>query len=135
VDFNPEVCQELNSRGVKCYFGDLANTGTLMEAGLEKARLVVSSIPDTILKGTTNMSLLNYIKRINPSTRVIVTADRVNSAEKLWTAGADFVILPEVEISDRLATVLQQLFTEEQTPDICKACHRQHMEHKGIVAG
>ncbi len=135
VDFNPEVCQELNSRGVKCYFGDLANTGTLMEAGLEKARLVVSSIPDTILKGTTNMSLLNYIKRINPSARVIVTADRVNSAEKLWTAGADFVILPEVEISDRLATVLQQLFTEEQTPDICEACHRQHMEHKGIVAG
>ena len=133
VDFNPEVCQELNRRGVKCLFGDLANTGTLTEAGLEKARLVISSIPDTILKGTSNVALLNYTKRVNPRARVVVTAERVLSAERLWDAGADFVILPEVEISDKLALVMQKLFSEEKTPDVCAECHQRLADYKGMV--
>jgi Kef-type K+ transport system membrane component KefB len=133
IDFNPEVCQELNRRGIKCLFGDLANTGTLTEAGLEKARLVVSSIPDTILKGTNNTSILNYVKRVNPAARVIVTAERIHAAEKLWDAGADFVILPQVEMSDRLATVINKLVTEEKTPDICLECQRHLSEYKRVV--
>ncbi len=133
IDFNPEVCQELNRRGIKCLFGDLANTGTLTEAGLEKAKLVVSSIPDTILKGTNNTSILNYIKRVNPTARVIVTAERILAAEKLWDAGADFVILPQVEMSDRLATVVNQLVTEEKTPDICLECQRRLSDYKRVV--
>jgi Trk K+ transport system NAD-binding subunit len=133
IDFNPEVCQELNRRGIKCLFGDLGNTGILNEAGLEKARLVVSSIPDTILKGTDNMSILNYIKRINPAARVIVTAERIHSAEKLWDTGADFVILPQVEMSSRLALVMQKLLSEEKTPDICLECHRRLTDYKDVV--
>jgi Kef-type K+ transport system membrane component KefB len=133
VDFNPEVCQELNRRGMKCHFGDLGNTGTLTEAGIEKARLVVSTIPDTILKGTSNMALLRYVKRVNPTARVVVTAERVLAAERLWEAGADFVILPEVEISDRLADVMQRLFTEEKTPDVCLESQRRLADYKGVV--
>jgi Kef-type K+ transport system membrane component KefB len=133
IDFNPEVCQELNRRGIKCLFGDLGNTGILNEAGLEKASLVVSSIPDTILKGTDNMSILNYVKRVNPTAKVIVTAERIHAAEKLWNSGADFVILPQVEISSRLAQVVQRLFSEEQTPDICTECQKRLADYKQVV--
>ncbi len=114
-------------------FGDLGNTGMLTEAGIEKARLVVSTIPDTTLKGTSNMALLKYIKRVNPAARVVVTADRVLLAEQLWQAGADFVILPEVEISDRLALVVQKLFSEEKTPEECLECQRRLADYKGAV--
>jgi Kef-type K+ transport system membrane component KefB len=133
IDFNPEVCQELNRRGIKCLFGDLGNTGILNEAGLEKAKLVISSIPDTILKGTSNTSILAYVKRINPTARVIVTAERVHAAEKLWDAGADFVILPQVEMSSRLALVMQQLISQDTTPDICTECHRRLTDYKDVV--
>jgi Kef-type K+ transport system membrane component KefB len=133
IDFNPEVCQELNRRGTKCLFGDLANTGTLTEAGLEKAKLVISSIPDTILKGTTNTSILAYVKRVNPTAKVIVTAERIRSAEKLWDSGADFVILPQVEISSHLATVIEKLFTEDKPPEICLECHRRLSDYKRVV--
>ena len=133
VDFNPEVYQELNRRGVKCLFGDLGNTGTLTESGLEKAKLVVSTIPDTILKGTSNMALLTYTKRVNPAARVVVTAESIKSAQELWAAGADFVILPHVEVADKLAPVLQRLLTEENIPDVCLECRRRLMEHKGGV--
>jgi Kef-type K+ transport system membrane component KefB len=133
IDFNPEVCQELNRRGIKCLFGDLANTGTLTGAGLESAKLVISSIPDTILKGTNNTSILNYVKRVNPKARVIVTAERIHAAEKLWDSGADFVILPQVEISSRLAIVVQKLISEEKTPDICLESQRQLTDYKRVV--
>jgi Kef-type K+ transport system membrane component KefB len=133
LDFNPEVCQELNKRGIKCMFGDLGNTGILNEAGIEKAHLVVSTIPDTILKGTTNMAILNYTKRVNPGAKVVVTAERVLSAEELWNAGADFVILPQVEISDKLAIILQRLLTEEQSPDVCQECQKRLTDYKGVV--
>jgi Kef-type K+ transport system membrane component KefB len=133
IDFNPEVCQELNRRGIKCLFGDISNTGILTEAGLEKAKLVVSSIPDTILKGTNNTAILNYVKRINPSAKVIVTAERIHAAVKLWDSGADFVILPQVEISSRLATVIEKLITEDKTPDICLECQRKLSDFKRVV--
>ncbi|MBI4284775.1 MAG: cation:proton antiporter [Chloroflexi bacterium] len=133
VDFNPEVCQELRKRGVSYIFGDLGNTGTLAESGLDKARIVVSSIPDTILKGTSNMALLTFTKRVNKSARVIVTAESIKAAQELWAAGADFVIVPHIEASDKLAPVLQKLLTGEDVSEVCAAYRQQIMEHKGGV--
>jgi Kef-type K+ transport system membrane component KefB len=133
LDFNPDVCRELNKRGIKCLFGDLGNTGILNEAGIEKAQLVVSTIPDTILKGTSNLAILNYAKRVNPAAKVIVTAEQVLSAENLWNAGADFVILPQVEMSEKLAIIMQRLFTEDKPPDVCLECHKQLTDYKDVV--
>lgn len=133
VDFNPDVHQELGRRGVHAVFGDLANTSTLVESGLERAQVVVSTVPDTILKGTSNMSLLTYTKRVNPSARVIVTAEGVEAAKKLWAAGADFVIMPHAETSERLAPLVEQFLSEETIPDMCAEHRRRTMEHPGEV--
>lgn len=133
VDFNPDVYRKLTRRGVKCVFGDLGNTGTLIETGLEKARVVVSTIPDTILKGTSNMALLTFTKKANPTARVVVTAESVKQAKQLWAAGADFVILPHVEASDKIAALLEQLLIEEDIPGICSEYRSRIMEHEGEV--
>jgi Kef-type K+ transport system membrane component KefB len=133
IDFNPDVYQELNRRGVKSHFGDLANTGTLTEVGIEKVKVVVSTIPDTILKGTSNIQLLTYAKRVNPNARVVVTAESVKSAQDLWNAGADFVILPHFSAADSLAPLLQGLLSEEKLPDACEECRLRIMEHEGGV--
>lgn len=129
VDFNPDVYAQLSKRGIKCVFGDLGNTATLLEAGLEKARVVVSTIPDTVLKGTSNMTLLAYTKRMNPAARVVVTAESVGAAQRLWAAGADFVIVPHLEVSDRLAPLLQQLLANNNIPELCSECRLRTMEY------
>ncbi len=133
VDFNPEVYQKLNQRGVRGLFGDLTNTNTLTDSGIEKAKVVVSTIPDTILKGTSNLSLLKYTKRINPDARVVVTAENVQSARELWSAGADYVVLPHFAAADTLAPVLQDLLTEETLPAACEECRLWILEHEGDV--
>ncbi len=133
VDFNPEVYRKLTRRGVKCVFGDLSNTSSLIETGLEKARVVVSTIPDTILKGTSNMALLTFTKKVNPSARVVVTAESVKQAKGLWEAGADFVILPSIEASDKIASLLEKLLVDEEIPGICTEYRCRIMEHEGEV--
>lgn len=49
---------QLNKRGIKSVFGDLGNTATLLEAGLEKARMVVSTIPDTGVTKSFNSAIM-----------------------------------------------------------------------------
>jgi Trk K+ transport system NAD-binding subunit len=119
MDFNPETYHKLNDNGIKCVFGDLGNTSTLVEHGLDKAQVVVSTIPDTILKGTSNLSLLQFTKRVNPGARVVVTAENTAAAQKLWQAGADFVIIPHVEASDKLLALLEPLLKESEIPQVC----------------
>jgi archaeosine-15-forming tRNA-guanine transglycosylase len=135
IDFNPEVHRKLSRHGIRCDFGDLGNTGTLKECGLETAKVVVSTIPDTILKGTSNLALLNYTKRVNPKARVVVTAESMEAAKKLWTAGADFVILPHFEAAEKTATLLEKLLTEESIPDACSEYRCRVMEDEGEIIG
>ncbi len=133
VDFNPEVHRKLNRRGVKCVFGDLGNTGILIESGIERASLILSTIPDTILKGTSNMALLTFAKRVNPEARVIVTAESVAVAKRLWEAGADFVILPHLEAADRAVSLLERLINEDDIPAICSEYRKRIMEHEDEI--
>src|SRR5262249_46455517 len=60
VDFNPLVFHALKSRQVKIYYGDISHTDTLAHAGVAKAEIVISSVPDSLLKGTTNEKLVRY---------------------------------------------------------------------------
>jgi hypothetical protein len=53
IDFNPTVMRELRHRKISCIYGDIAHADTLRHASIENAELVISSITDDILRGTT----------------------------------------------------------------------------------
>lgn len=106
VDFNPVVHCELNRRDVKCIYGDIASVDTLMHAHIECARTLVCTIPDSILRGTTNERLLRLLRRICPQARVIVTANTMRSALSLYQQGADFVFVPRIHSARSVATVI-----------------------------
>ena len=75
VDFNPIVFHELKSRHVKVLYGDIAHADTLAHAGMAEAEIVISSVPDSLLKGTTNEKLVRYVRAVNPTVKIIATAD------------------------------------------------------------
>ena len=52
IDFNPQVLDELERRGIRCLYGDIASMETLHHASISKARLVVCTLTDSVLKGT-----------------------------------------------------------------------------------
>ena len=106
VDFNPRVIQELRRRGVACIYGDIAHIDTLHHAGIEQARLIVCSITDDILRGTTNLRMMRNIRRLNPEAKIVVTSEHIRQATELYEAGADFVYVPRLFSAAELARIL-----------------------------
>jgi hypothetical protein len=112
IDFNPDVHAELKRRGIACKYGDVASMQTLHHAEVHDAKLVVSTIPDTILKGTSNLRLLQQARRLCPHASVVVTAIRTAAALELYDAGADFVFVPRLHSAAQMAKILEEGLTE-----------------------
>lgn len=106
IDFNPHVHEELKRRGIACVYGDISNMDTLRHADIHDAALVVSTIADTILRGTNNLELLRKARRLCPRARVVVTAARTAGALELYEAGADYVFVPRLHSAAQMAEAL-----------------------------
>mgnify|MGYP001791475659 FL=1 len=108
IDFNPKVMQELRRRGIACTYGDIAHIDTLHHAGIKDAQLVVCSITDDILRGTTNLRLMKNIRRLNPTAKVVVTSEHFRQASELYEEGADFVFVPRLYSASAMAAILKE---------------------------
>ena len=102
VDYNTEVLAELKKRGVAVAFGDLASADTLHHVHLDRARLIISTIPDMLLKGTDNRSLVKTCRALAPEAHIIAIADHAEHEQRLHDAGASSVILHYVLVAERL---------------------------------
>lgn len=107
VDFNPETLEALQADGVACHYGDISNVETLRHAGIDHARIVVSSISDWFLKGTSNLTLVRLVRGLAPGARIIASADRLADAEALYAAGAAYVLIPPALAAERLYRLLR----------------------------
>ena len=107
VDFNPVVHEELGHRGVQAIYGDISHADTLHHAGVESARLLISTVPDAILKGTSNERLLAQLKTMAEESAIIVTADQFHDARRLYNEGAAFVYIPRLMSARDLAEVVR----------------------------
>jgi Kef-type K+ transport system membrane component KefB len=107
IDFNPVVHAELQRRRIACIYGDVAHMETLHHAAIYNAELVISTIPDAILKGTDNRRLLEQVRHLCPTAKVVVTAESIPQALELYDEGADFVFLPRLHSAALLGEVIE----------------------------
>jgi Kef-type K+ transport system membrane component KefB len=106
IDFNPLVLQELKRRRIKCLYGDVSNMDTLHHAHIHSAKVVVCTISDAILRGTTNLRLLRQARRLCPNAQIIAAADTVSSAVELYEQGADFVYIARLHSARHMAALI-----------------------------
>jgi voltage-gated potassium channel Kch len=106
VDYNPEVLADLKRRGVAGAFGDLGSADTLAHVHLDRARLIISTIPDMLLKGTDNESLVKTCRALAPEAHLVAIADHPEHAERLRTAGATSVVQPHAVQAEHLADLV-----------------------------
>ncbi len=106
VDFSPVARQGLMERRIRVIYGDISQRDTLLHAAVEKAEVLISTIPDSLLKGTSNEKLVRLLRGLNPSAKIIATADILAQAEQLLEAGADYVTVPRLnDATDLLEAV------------------------------
>jgi hypothetical protein len=106
IDFNPKLHEQLTSRGVRCLYGDISHRDVLEHAGVEHAKVLVCTISDDFLRGTSNERLFKTLRGMNPEAKIIVTADSITHAVRLYEQGADYVVLPRVLAADDLENVI-----------------------------
>jgi Kef-type K+ transport system membrane component KefB len=109
IDFSPEVHAGLERLGVTCNYGDISNLDVLQHAGVAEAEVVIASISDDFLRGTSNRKLLDLLRRVNPTARIIVSADKLQGARELYQAGADYVHVPRLLSAAHLLQVVQAI--------------------------
>lgn len=117
IDFNPETLRDLSEKGVPGMFGDLSSFDTLEHAHLQHARLIISTIPDMLLKGTDNQTLVKACRAIAPHARIVATADDSHHADILREEGADLVVNP-----GQLAADIVVSYGSQQKIVITPAC-------------
>ncbi|MCU0723081.1 MAG: cation:proton antiporter [Planctomycetes bacterium] len=108
VDFNPECVRDLEARGIPCVYGDVALRSTLEHAGLADAKVLVCTLSDSILRGSTNKKVLQLMREISPGAQRIVTAESPGQAMELYEAGADFVLQPSAVSGSAAAVAVEQ---------------------------
>ena len=111
VDFNPEAKKILDRRGIFNFYGDLGHTDVLQHANISNSKLLICTLPDSMLKGTSNLKLLRQLSSLAPDATLIMTADFYYTARELYTAGATFVFMPRLMSARELAVVVFAIMT------------------------
>jgi Kef-type K+ transport system membrane component KefB len=107
IDFNPNVFRTLTDRGVHVIYGDISNVDTLVHAGIGKAEIIILSVPDSLLVGASNEKLVRHVRTLNPTARVIATADFLANVGDLYSAGADYVTVTRLTDAAELFSVIE----------------------------
>jgi Kef-type K+ transport system membrane component KefB len=119
VDFNPNVFRTLVDRGLHVIYGDISNVDTLLHAGVGKAEIIILSVPDSLLKGANNEKLVRHVRSLNPTAKIISTADLLANVADQYAAGADYVTVTRIsdahEIYKAIVAVDQGLLAEKRT--------------------
>lgn len=96
VDTNTATHDKLRAKGIRVRYGDIGNTDSLAHA-VEHASVVVCTISDDLLRGTSNLDVVKRVKAANPKAKLLVQALRPSDARGMKEAGADHVFAWQVE--------------------------------------
>ena len=50
-------------------YGDISHPETLVHAGVTSAQILICTVPDALLKGTTNARLVRHLRELNPEAK------------------------------------------------------------------
>ena len=104
IDYDPEVIDILERKRINHLYGDVTDIELLEEAGVPRAKLVVSTTTDYQI----NKFILDYLDKTNPAAVTIVQADSPEDAAKLYRLGASYVILPHFIGSEQIGAFVKR---------------------------
>ncbi len=99
IDTNTTNHDEIRRRGAHVVYGDIASTEVLRHAGVDGAEVVVSTVPDELLKGASNEQLVRQIRQLAPKAIIIANCNRISQVAPLRAAGADHVFRTPSEVA------------------------------------
>ena len=93
IDLDPTIVSDLRNRGIPVIYGDASNPEILSHAGLDKARVLICTIPDYVAEELTARNAL----KINPKLDIVARVHRDSDVELLKGVGVTELVLPFFE--------------------------------------
>jgi len=111
VDYNPEAIRKLKHRGIPAFFGDASDVEFLENLSLEKAKLVIFTIPEADDQKT----VISHIRHLNSKAIIIGNLYHSDYLDDLYEAGANYVMMPHLLGGQWVAEVLREYSWNEKT--------------------
>jgi Kef-type K+ transport system membrane component KefB len=110
VDFDPVAVRELAELNEPSIYGDAGDENFLEEIKADKAKLVISTIPDYVI----STSLLTFLRARNYKGIVVVSVHNLDEAELCYELGATYVIIPPVLSGRKFSEILKKVKTTKR---------------------
>jgi Trk K+ transport system NAD-binding subunit len=119
-------------------YGDAYDLEFLEEMHLDKAKIIVSTIPDF----ETNLLLLETIRKVNKDAIVILRSDKIEDAFYLYRKKANYVLTPHFLGGEYVAKMISSLksekhYDEEKSKhlEILKEMLERNKDHPSVERG
>lgn len=100
IEMNPSTVKAEKAKGESIFYGDASQEEVLKHAGVDKARVIVLSIPDPMAV----RRIITQTRMINPGVNIIVRTRFITEMNDLSALGADEIIPEELETSVEIFT-------------------------------
>lgn len=130
VDYNPYAIESLHKNDVQHVYGDVEDVNFMNELKPEKAKLVISTIPDYF----TTVFLLLYLQEKNFRNVVIVTASTHEEAAKYYSLKATYVLMPHHLGSHQASKMIKRFGIERNKYKDERSEHINHLKEKGLIS-
>ncbi|MFP4523452.1 MAG: cation:proton antiporter [Candidatus Nanoarchaeia archaeon] len=124
IDYNPEVIADLSKQGYDCRYGDAQDFELLNEINFKKAKMVISTVPSV----DSNLLILSKARQENKNSIIAVVSHQIDEAQRLYEAGATYVIMPHFLGGKHFSTMLEKnkLRVEDFLKE--KIAHVEHLK-------
>ena len=102
IELDPKELPELENKGLLYVAGDATEESVLREAGLERAKTLVTVMPND----AANVFITLTARDMAPSVMIVARAELPSSQKKLKQAGANHVVLPASIGAHRIVSLL-----------------------------
>lgn len=123
VDYNPKVILSLGKQKINCVYGDASDKEFLDEIELDKAKIVISTVPDEY----SNLIIKERLKELKSGAIFIATSEQPRSAADLYQEGVDYVIVPQHLGGDYIAHMIKQFKTDKKKYHVAGRKHRKEL--------
>lgn len=101
IENDKEVIEKFGN-GYLFVEGDASDDEILLQAGIDRAKYIITTLPDD----AANLFLVLSARQLNKELRIISRASLISSQKKLMLAGADQVIMPDKIGGDHMASLV-----------------------------
>ena len=104
VDFNPGTIKKMMEKKINCIYGDIGDPEIINKIGLKNTKIIISTVPGL----QESFFLIKKAREANNNILIFVTASQIEDALQLYSAGADYVILPHFLGGEYVSFLIEQ---------------------------